>query len=89
MSVADRIREKLETGLSPAALQVIDESHKHEGHAGHRPGGETHFHVDIVSEACAGQNRGARQRMVYALLADEMADRVHALSLTTKTPDEA
>jgi BolA protein len=89
MSVADRIREKLETGLSPAALQVIDESHKHEGHAGHRPGGETHFHVDIVSEAFAGQNRVARQRMVYALLADEMAARVHALSLTTKTPDEA
>ena len=89
MSVADRIREKLETGLSPAALQVIDESHKHEGHAGHRPGGETHFHVDIVAEAFAGQNRVARQRMVYALLADEMADRVHALSLTTKTPDEA
>tara|TARA_R100000789_G_scaffold93678_1_gene92977 strand:+ start:128 stop:397 length:270 start_codon:yes stop_codon:yes gene_type:complete len=88
MSVAERIREKLQAGLSPASLNVIDESHKHEGHAGHRPGGETHFHVDIVSEAFAGQNRVNRQRQVYKLLADEMADRVHALSLTTRTPDE-
>ncbi|MEQ8709411.1 MAG: BolA family protein [Rhodospirillales bacterium] len=88
MSVADRIREKLQAGLSPASLNVIDESHKHEGHAGHRPGGETHFHVDIVADAFAGQNRVNRQRQVYKLLADEMADRVHALSLTTRTPDE-
>tara|TARA_R110000787_G_scaffold16622_32_gene51075 strand:+ start:35275 stop:35544 length:270 start_codon:yes stop_codon:yes gene_type:complete len=88
MSVAERIREKLQAGLSPASLNVIDESHKHEGHAGHRPGGETHFHVDIVSEAFAGQNRVNRQRQVYKLLAEEMADRVHALSLTTRTPDE-
>ncbi|MBV15906.1 MAG: BolA family transcriptional regulator [Thalassospira sp.] len=88
MSVAERIREKLQAGLSPASLNVIDESHKHEGHAGHRPGGETHFHVDIVSDAFAGQNRVNRQRQVYKLLADEMADRVHALSLTTRTPDE-
>ena len=88
MSVAERIREKLQAGLSPASLNVIDESHKHEGHAGHRPGGETHFHVDIVSEAFAGQNRVNRQRQVYKLLAEERADRVHALSLTTRTPDE-
>lgn len=89
MSVAERIREKLQAGLSPASLNVIDESHKHEGHAGHRPGGETHFHVDIVSDAFAGQNRVTRQRQVYKLLAEELADRVHALSLTTRTPDEA
>tara|TARA_R110002110_G_scaffold41310_5_gene131378 strand:+ start:678 stop:947 length:270 start_codon:yes stop_codon:yes gene_type:complete len=89
MSVAERIREKLQAGLSPASLNVIDESHKHEGHAGHQPGGETHFHVDIVSDAFAGQNRVNRQRQVYKLLAEELADRVHALSLTTRTPDEA
>lgn len=89
MSIAERIRRKITENLAPAALEVIDESHKHEGHAGHRPGGETHFHVSIVSQAFVGQNRVARQRMVYALLADEMAERVHALSLVTRTPDEA
>lgn len=88
MTVADRIDKKLRDGLHPVDLDIRDDSHKHEGHAGWRPGGETHFRVRIVSPAFEGQGRVARQRMVYALLADEMADRVHALELVTLTPQE-
>jgi BolA protein len=67
---------------------VVDESAKHKGHGGWREGGETHFHVTVVSEAFEGKSRVDRQRMVYALLAEEMAERVHALALTTKAPGE-
>jgi BolA protein len=87
--VADAIRSKLTQGLAPARLEIQDESHRHAGHAGARPEGETHFNVTIVAQAFAGQNRVARQRLVYKLLAEELAGPVHALSLTTLTPDEA
>ncbi len=63
-------------------------SHRHIGHQGARPGGETHFAVTVVSANFAGQSRVARQRLVYQTLADELATRVHALSLTTLMPDE-
>ncbi len=84
--MADTIREKLTASFAPASLDVIDESALHEGHAGHRPGGETHFNVRIVSNAFDGLSRVERQRRVYAALAEEMKSRVHALSLTTLTP---
>jgi BolA protein len=86
---ADRIRAKLEAGLAPQALDILDESAKHAGHAGARPEGETHFRVRIVSAAFVGMGRVDRQRKVYALLADELAERVHALALETRTPEEA
>ncbi|MFM8800462.1 MAG: BolA family protein [Tagaea sp.] len=86
---AERIRAKLEAGLAPASLDILDESAKHAGHAGAAPGGETHFRVRIVSAAFAGQARVARQRTVYARLAEELAERVHALALETRTPEEA
>jgi BolA family transcriptional regulator, general stress-responsive regulator len=88
MRVADRIREKLTAGLQPARLAIIDESHRHAGHAGARPEGESHFRVEIVAAAFAGESRIARQRRVYALLAEELAGPVHALALTTLTPEE-
>jgi BolA protein len=88
MSVADTIREKLTERLAPARLDIVDESHRHAGHAGARPEGETHFAVTIVTAAFAGHNRVARQRLVYQVLAEELATRVHALSLTTLTPEE-
>lgn len=88
---SDRIERKLTTALKPANLKVEDESHKHAGHAGAHVdgGGETHFNVEIVSDAFTGQNRIARQRQVYGLLAEELNERVHALSLATLTPEEA
>ena len=88
MSVADMIRQKLTNKLAPTRLAVIDESARHAGHAGAHPEGETHFSVTVVSPAFVGLNRVARQRLVYETLAAELAFRVHALSLTTLTPEE-
>ena len=88
MSVADTIRTKLTERFAPTRLEVEDESHRHIGHEGARPGGETHFAVTIASAAFSGENRVARQRLVYQTLAEELATKVHALSLTTLTPDE-
>jgi len=89
MSVAARIRAKLTAGLEPLRLVIDDESHRHAGHAGARPEGETHFRIEIVAAAFVGESRIARQRRVYRLLAEELAGPVHALSLATFTPEEA
>ena len=88
MGVADTIRTKLIERFTPVRLEINDESHRHAGHAGARPEGETHFSVTIVSAAFLGQSRVGRQRLVYQTLAAELATRVHALSLTTLAPDE-
>lgn len=83
------IRRKIEEAFRPINVEVEDQSALHAGHAGSRPGGETHFHISIVSTAFDGMSRLARQRAVYALFAEELKDRVHALSLDLKTPKEA
>lgn len=88
MSVAENIRTKLEAAFRPERLEVVDQSHKHEGHAGWREGGETHFHVTLVAQAFAGQSRLARQRAVYRALAEELAGPVHALEVTARAPGE-
>ncbi len=82
MTVADTMRGKLTERFAPTRLAIVDDSHRHAGHAGARPGGETHFSVTIVSAAFDGIGRIARQRLVYAALADELAGGVHALALT-------
>ena len=89
MEVANRIRAKLTDTLSPSALEIVDDSASHVGHAGHDGRGESHFSVVVVSDAFTGLSRVERQRRVYGILAEELADRVHALSLRTLTPDEA
>ncbi|MCO4052591.1 MAG: BolA family transcriptional regulator [Bosea sp.] len=89
MTVKERITATLQLALTPESLVVIDESHQHAGHGGWREGGETHFRVEIVASAFAGRSRIERHRMVNALLAAELADRVHALALATRTPEEA
>lgn len=86
--MADRIRDRLTEVFSPSVLEIKDQSAAHEGHAGARAGGETHFRVKIVSERFAGLSRLARQRAVYAALAGEMAEGVHALSLSARAPGE-
>ncbi len=88
-AVAQAITRKLEAALAPEKLAVIDESHRHEGHREAGQSGESHFRVEIVSEQFAGKPRLARQRQVYAVLADELAGPVHALSITALTPEEA
>lgn len=88
MTYADRIRRKMTDGLAPVRLDLVDQSHRHAGHAGAAPGGETHFDLVVVSAAFAGLSRVARQRRVHELLADELSERVHALSIRAMTPDE-
>lgn len=89
MTMTDRIRSKIERGLAPTHFEIINESHKHMGHGGYDPSGESHFRLVIVSAAFAGQSRVERQRMVYALLDAELKATLHALALVTRTPDEA
>ena len=88
MRVADTITEKLTVAFSPQSLKVMDESHQHEGHAGHRPGGQTHFRVHIVSEAFRGKNRIERHRMINQTLSSELTGGVHALAIHASTPGE-
>ena len=89
MAVAQTIREKLTAAFAPSDLTVSDESAHHAGHAGHRPGGETHFDVRIVSEKFTGLSRVERQRRIYAALDAEFRADLHALSLKALTPSEA
>ena len=89
MTIAERIRQKLEVALRPTRLEIHNDSHLHAGHhAGAHAGEETHFRVKIVADAFAGEGRVARQRRVYAILAEELAGGVHALQLSALTPGE-
>jgi BolA family transcriptional regulator, general stress-responsive regulator len=88
MRTQDVIQEKLEQAFAPESLRVEDESHRHEGHAGHRPGGETHFRLYIVAEAFRGKGRLERHRMINTALADELAGGVHALAIHAAAPGE-
>ena len=86
--VADSIRQKLTQAFAPSRLDVIDDSDKHQGHAGHRPGGESHFTVLIEAPAFAGVGRVDRQRRINHVLAAELAGPVHALSIKATAPGE-
>jgi BolA protein len=87
-TVKDVIINKLREAFSPESLDVTDESHLHEGHSGHRPGGETHFRVYIVSPAFEGKSRVERHRMINATLSGELAGSVHALAIKAQAPGE-
>ena len=88
MSTRDTIINKLREAFLPESLDVADESHLHEGHAGHRPGGETHFRVYIVSPSFEGKSRIERHRMINAALSAELAGSVHALAIHAQAPGE-
>jgi BolA family transcriptional regulator, general stress-responsive regulator len=83
-SYHDRLRDKLTAAFAPLSLEIIDESEQHHGHGGWRDGGETHFRVRIVSAAFAGQTRVAMHRMINAVVAEELRERVHALAIEAK-----
>jgi BolA family transcriptional regulator, general stress-responsive regulator len=89
MRTQDLITEKLRKAFAPESLRVEDESHRHEGHAGHRPGGETHFRLYIVSEVFRGKSRIERHRMINGALADELSGGVHALAIQAAAPGES
>lgn len=81
MGMEDIIREKLTKSLNPSVLEVVNESHLHVGHAGHDGVGDSHFRVKVVSNAFAGMNRIAAQRLVYQILEMEIKNGIHALSI--------
>lgn len=84
MSAVDRITRKLTEAFSPADLKVVDESHLHKGHAGHRPEGESHFRIKITAAAFRGKTRVQIHRMIYKALEGEIAAGVHALAIEAK-----
>ncbi|MGE3145271.1 MAG: BolA family protein [Pseudorhodoplanes sp.] len=88
MSTKDVITEKLTRAFAPESIEVVDESHLHKGHAGHRPEGETHYRVYIVSESFRGKSRVERHRMVNGALDREFAAGLHALSIHAGAPGE-
>ena len=88
MLTRDIITEKLTKAFTPESLRVEDESDHHAGHAGHRPGGETHYRVYIVAEAFRGKSRIDRHRMINETLSGELAGGVHALAIHAAAPGE-
>jgi BolA family transcriptional regulator, general stress-responsive regulator len=89
LSRAERMEKALRERLSPVDFALRDDSARHAGHAGARPGGETHYALHVVSPAFEGLSRVARQRLVYRVLTSEFEAGLHALSLDLKTPAEA
>ncbi|MBI3703920.1 MAG: BolA family transcriptional regulator [Rhizobiales bacterium] len=89
MRTADLIAQKLTEAFSPQSLKVEDESYKHEGHAGSRPGGQTHYRVYIVSQAFKGKTRLQRHRMINEALTAELGGGIHALAVHASAPGEA
>ena len=88
MRTEDIITQKLTEAFAPQSLKVVRKSQQHEGHAGHRPGGQTHFRVYIVSEAFKGMTRMERHRMINGALSGELAGGVHALAIHAAAPGE-
>ncbi|HEY2749990.1 BolA family protein [Phenylobacterium sp.] len=88
-AIFDAIHQKLTSAFAPSRLEIEDDSARHHGHAGARPGGESHFNVTIESAAFAGEPKVARQRMVYRALAEELAGPLHALSVKALAPGES
>ena len=86
--VGQAMEERLRKSLAPKHLEIIDQSHRHAGHAGAHPEGESHFHVVIVSPAFAGKSLVQRHRMVNDALGELLKERIHALSITAKAPGE-
>ncbi|MFO1495532.1 MAG: BolA family protein [Lysobacterales bacterium] len=88
MNRPELMRERLQLALQPTALEIIDESHLHAGHAGARDG-RGHFRVRVVSQVFRGQRPLARHRLIYAALGELMTTDIHALSILALTPEES
>ncbi len=88
MRVEEEITRKLQDAFAPEALEVVNDSHRHAGHGGSPGTGESHFTIKVVSDSFAGKSRVERHRMVNAVLAEELAGKIHALAVTAVAPDE-
>ena len=87
MNVAAQIKSRLDA-LDPESVELVDESAQHAGHAGARPGGNTHWRLTIVSRRFDGKSSVSRHRLVYEALGELMHDPIHALAITARTPEE-
>jgi BolA protein len=87
--VATEMLRRLNSALSPTQVHLTDDSEQHRGHGGFNPSGESHFSLEIESEAFTGKSRVERQRMVYHALGDLLKERVHALQIRARAPGEA
>jgi BolA protein len=86
--VATEMLQRLGSALSPARIDLHDDSEAHRGHGGYNPAGESHFSLAIESAAFKGKSRIERQRMIYSALGELMESRVHALSIRATAPGE-
>lgn len=86
MPVREAIVAKLSAKFVPTTLEVIDESARHQGHAGSRADGETHFRIRIVADSLSGKSRLEQHRAIMEALSDELRDRIHALAIEVRTP---
>lgn len=86
--IATEMLRRLNSALSPSRVELVDDSEKHRGHGGYNPQGESHFTLEIESEAFAGKSRVERQRSIYRALGDLMRERVHALRIKARAPGE-
>jgi BolA family transcriptional regulator, general stress-responsive regulator len=86
--VVQKITEKITKALKPTQISVEDESHLHAGHAGARPGGETHFRLTVVSVQFTGLSLVKRHRLINEALAEELQGPIHALAIKALSPDE-
>ena len=86
--VGKTLEAKLHVAFAPTSLEVIDESAQHQGHAGARPDGESHFRVRIVSAAFKGKSRVEQHRMINQVLTLELKERVHALAIEAAAPKD-
>jgi len=83
----EKIRSAIEISLKPSSLEIIDQSHRHAGHAGARDG-RGHFDVHVVSDLFKGKLPLARHRLVFAAVGNLMETDIHALSIKALSPDE-
>ena len=86
--VATEMLKRLNSALAPTHIELVDDSEAHRGHGGYNPAGESHFSLTIESPAFTGKSRVECQRLVYAALGDLMHERVHALSIKARAPDD-
>ncbi|NCO85336.1 MAG: BolA family transcriptional regulator [Rhodobacterales bacterium] len=89
MALAQEIHARLTKAFAPEVIEVINESHKHAGHAGDDGSGESHWHVVIRAAAFDGQTRLGRHRAIHTALGPDVMGRLHALALTVQGPGDA
>lgn len=87
--IKERIESNLQKAFDPTLLEVVDDSHLHVGHAGHKPGRQTHFSVTLVSSRFNGLSRIQRHKLVYEALESELKSGVHALQLKLVSTEES